>query len=70
LKEVKPTNFFVLAGSRVEVNDSLNRAGFDLIMSNGERRNMQVIFIIILFYIFKSKIEIKYFILKLKIQNK
>ena len=31
---------------------------------------MQVIFIIILFYIFKSKIEIKYFILKLKIQNK
>lgn len=41
LQELKPTNFFVLAGARVEPTPN-NPCGFDLIMSNGERRSMQV----------------------------
>jgi len=41
LQELKPTNFFVLAGARIEATPN-NPCGFDLTLSNGEKRSMQV----------------------------
>lgn len=39
--EVEPTNYFLLAGSRVSAYEKVGPGGFELIMANGEKRYMQ-----------------------------
>jgi len=38
---MKPTNFFVIAGSAVQACERIGEGCFEMIMANGERRYMQ-----------------------------